>query len=250
MKNHNFENERKEDFNQPKDDKENAIEKPDLSKIEENDPSLIDGYKVIYNKEVPFDIKLETKDDTKDLASFELIRCKILSDAVNPDGTPTRVKFELSWESDLLFHYTNIVDEEAFADIKKKQNLNLEFQQYCNLVTKICDDCINTPDTYIAVFTIKKDIPSKLQFTKGSDFKFLELLLLEFKSTPEDIVQKHMLYRFAYLKAKLEYNKKAIKAAGDVILECNPDIVNPMLDNNDNYSLDVKKFFGNNMVDN
>ena len=242
---HNTQQGKNEDFNNPQDNLEDAIEKPDLSKIEAKDPSLADGFKVIYNKEVPLDIKIETNEGPKDLASFELIRCKILSDAVNPEGVPTRVKFELSWESDLLFYYTNLVDEEAFADIKKKQNLNLDFPEYCNLVTKICDDCISSPDTFIGVFTIRKDSVSKLQFIKGSDFKFLELLLLEFKSTPEDIVQKQMVYRFALLKTKLEYNKKAIKTAGDVILECNPDVINPMLDDNDNYHLDINKFFGN-----
>ena len=132
---------------------------------------------------------------------------------------------------------------------KKKQNLNIDFPQYSNLVTKICDDCISSPDIFIGVFTIKKDGISQLQFIKGSDFKFLELLLLDFTNSSDDIIQKHMLYRFAYLKSKLNYNKKALKAAGDVILECNPEIMNPILDNNDNYLLDVNKFFGNKMVE-
>lgn len=238
-----------EEINQPQVNLEDAIGKPDLSAIEAKDPSLMDGYKIVYNKEVPLDIKLDTNDGIKDLASFENLRCKILSDAVNPEGTPTKIKFELSWESNLTFHYTNVVDEQKFMDMKKKQNLNIDFPQYCNLVTKICDDCINSPDTFIGVFTIKKDGISQLQFIKGSDFKFLELLLLDFKNSSDEIIQKHMLYRFAYLKANLDYNKKAIKTAGDVILECNPDIMNPILDNNDNYQLDINKFFGNKMVD-
>ena len=133
--------------------------------------------------------------------------------------------------------------------ILNKQNLNIDFPQYCNPFTKICDDCIKTPETFIGVFTIRKDGISQLQFIKGSDFKFLELLLLDFKNSSDDIIQKHMLYRFAYLKAKLDYNKKAIKAAGDVIMECNPEIINPILDNNDNYHLDVNKFFGNKMIE-
>lgn len=241
---------RSDKFNSPQIELEDAIGKPDLSKVESKDPSLIDGYKIIYNKEIPLDIKIETKDGPKDLASYELIGCKILSDAANPEETPTRVKFELSWERDLNFHFFNIVDEETFAVIKKKQNLNLEFAQYCNLVTKICDDCLKTPDTYIGEFTIQNDGVSKLLFIKGSDFKYLDLLSLEFTKSPEDMIQKHMLYRFAYLKAKISYYKKAIKTAGDVILDCNPDVVTPMLDNYDNYKLDIDKFFSNKKVEN
>ena len=58
-----------------------------------------------------------------------------------------------------------------------------------------------------------------------------------------------MLYRFAYLKEKLEYDKKALKIAGDVILDCNPDIMNTILDTNDNYKLDINKFFANKTVE-
>ena len=239
-----------EEYNPPQVDLEDAIDKPDLSTIESKDPSLIDGYKIIFNKEVPLDIKLDTNEGPKDIASFENIGCKLLSDAVNPEGTPTRVKLELSWESNLTFHYTNIVDEQKFLDMKKKQNLNIDFAQYCNLVTKICDDCIKTPETFIGVFTIRKDGISQLQFIKGSDFKFLELLLLEFKNSPDELIKKHMIYRFAYIKSKLEYDKKALKVSGDVILECNPDIMQPILESNDNYTLDVNKFFKNKTFEN
>ena len=38
--------------NPPQVDLEDAIDMPDLSTIESKDPSLIDGYKIIYNKEV------------------------------------------------------------------------------------------------------------------------------------------------------------------------------------------------------
>ena len=96
------------------------------------------------------------------------------------------------------------------------------------------------------MFTIQKDDGiSKLQFVKGSDFKFLELLLLEFNKSSDEIIQKDMLYRFSYLKSKLEYDKKVIKIAGDVIMECNQDVIGPILETNDNYNLDINKFFGN-----
>ena len=181
--------------------------------------------------------------ETKEVASFELIRFKLLSDALNEEDTAKRVKLELSWESDLLFHYTNIVDENSFLDIKKKQNLNIDFSGYCILVTKICDDCIKNPEVFIGELTIQKDGIAQLRFVKGSDFKDLELLQLEFKNSSEEVIKKHMIYRFTYLKAKIEYDKKVLKIAGDVILDCNPDVMQPILESNDGYNLDVNKFF-------
>ena len=250
MKNNQYSRDERSDINYRDDDLEDAIPKPNLSSVESKDPSLIDGYKIIYNKEVPLDIKYETNEETKQIAEFESIRFKLLSDAVNDEGIPQCVKLELSWESDLLFHYTNIVDENTFLNIKKKQNLNIDFPDYCDLVIKICDNCIKNPDIFIGELTIQKDGIAKLQFIKGSDFKFLELLLLEFKNSSDEIIKKHMIYRFTYLKSKIEYDKKALKIAGDVILECNPDIMQPILESNDNYTLDVNKFFKNKTFEN
>ena len=224
---------------------EDAITEPDLSNIESTDPSLSDGFRISYNKEVPLDIKIETEEGPKDIAQFETINVKLLSDAANDKVEPTRIKVELSWESDLFFHYTNIVNEETFSEVKKKQNLNIGFKEYANLIEKICEDCINLPDTYLGVFTIRKDDGiSELQFVKVSDFKDLDLIMLEFKKSSDEIIHKDMLYRFSYLKSKLEYDKKMIKIAGDVITKCNPDIFDPILESNNNYNIDVNKFFG------
>ena len=235
------------DINQQEIDLENAIENPNLSNLESKDPSLIDGFKIVYNKEIPMDLKLKLKDEEKDIALFELIRCKILSDSIDNES-PKRIKIELSSEKDLFFHYTNIVDENTFLDMKKKQKLTIDFSEYCNLIENICENCINSPDSYIGVFLIQKEGLSKLQFVKSSDFKFLELLILEFKCSSDEIINKHMIYRFTQLKSKLEYEKKCIKLAGNVILENNPDILQNILENNENYLVNVNKYFGKQLV--
>ena len=58
---------------------------------------------------------------------FKSIRCKLLSDAINQEGIPKKVKLEISWESDFHFHYTNIVDEQTFSDMKKRQDIKIDF---------------------------------------------------------------------------------------------------------------------------
>ena len=239
----NYQNEEISDSNSRNIPLEDAISKPDLSSIESKDPSLSGGFKIMYNKEVPLDLKHQTNEGLEDIASLELIRFKILSDAKGEEAPPTGVKIELSWEKDLLFHYTNIIDEQKFSDMKNEQKFIIDFPEYCNAIQKICDNCINNTDIYIGEFTIGKNGVSELRFIKSTSFKDLDLLFLEFKNSPKEIIRKQMLYKFAYVKSMLEYNKKVIKVAGDTILECNPDIMNPILDNNDKFNLDINKFF-------
>lgn len=223
-----------------------SIKKPDFSQIESKDPSLANGYKIFYNKEVPLDLKLETKEGIKDVGSFQQIKFKILSKVDKNEEKSNRIKIELSWEKDILFHFFNITDENTFLKLKKSQDLNIDFPKYADLVKLLCENCINNPEVYIGEFIIQKEGISKLQFIKVSDFKLLDLVTLTFKNSPDNIIKKHVLYRFGYIKSKLEYNKKALKAAGDVILELNPSIVNPILEENDHINVNVKQYFETN----
>ena len=91
----NYQNEEISDLNSRNIPLEDAISKPDLSSIESKDPSLSGGFKIIYNKEVPLDLKHQTNEGIEDIASLELIRFKILSDATGKGDPSTRVKIEL-----------------------------------------------------------------------------------------------------------------------------------------------------------
>ena len=233
-------------INQIQNNLEDAISEPELTSIESKDPSLYNDYKILYNKEVPLDLIYEDREEPDNIVSSALIRFKLLYKAKSTEEFPLNVKLELSWENDIFFLYTNFVDINIFAEIKRNQKFNIDFTQYCKLIERLCDNCIKDPDAYFGEFIIQNDGVSKLQFIKITPFKDLELLNLEFKKVSDKIIEKHILYRFGYIKSKLEYNKKVMKVAGDVINECNPEIIQPFLERNDNYNLNIKKFFGNN----
>jgi hypothetical protein len=77
----------------------------DFSAIEELDPSLSEGHRLAYDKEVPFELRLEDTNGPQEVASFEAIRAKIL--LIGDDNNPQQVRLELSCENDLFFHFTN-----------------------------------------------------------------------------------------------------------------------------------------------
>ena len=52
----------------------------ETSAIEEMDPSIADGYRVIYDREAPFELRLqETGDSPQEVGTLEAIRVKILT---------------------------------------------------------------------------------------------------------------------------------------------------------------------------
>jgi len=102
------------------------------------------------------EIKIKAKNNEKDLASFEPIKCKLLIDCENGNNMPNLIKIELSSENDIYFHFTNIVDEKKFEKIKKEQNLNINFPQVCQLFEKMCENCRAYPNEYICFFVLNK----------------------------------------------------------------------------------------------
>jgi len=88
-----------------KDDAHTVLGNFDFSQIEELDPSLSEGHRLVYDREVPLELRLEDSSGPQEVASFEAIRAKILimGDEINP----TQIRLELSCENDLFFHFTN-----------------------------------------------------------------------------------------------------------------------------------------------
>jgi hypothetical protein len=83
---------------------DNIVGNFDFSAIEELDPSLAEGHRIVYDKEVPFELRLEDSNGPQEVASFEAIRTKIL--VLGDDVNPHQIRLELSCENDLFFHFT------------------------------------------------------------------------------------------------------------------------------------------------
>ena len=77
----------------------------DLLSLDEMDPSLTEGHRLSYDREVPFELRLEDNIGPQEVASFEAIRAKVLM--IGDETNPTQIRLELSCENDLFFHFTN-----------------------------------------------------------------------------------------------------------------------------------------------
>ena len=210
-----------------------AIPNPDFSKIDSQDPLLKEGYKLVFQKEIPMDIKIQTKKENKEISSFEAITFKVFKIQSSSNSIPTHIKIELSSENDLFFNFTSIIDEEIFKVIKEKQNLTIDYKDFLETIEELCENCLNDAEIYIAIFLMKKDGSASLNIIKELDVKYIELLKLEFVNSPDEVIKKQMLYRFAALKSKLDYYKNCLEITGDIILEKNPSIISQMLEYNE-----------------
>ena len=202
---------------------EDVIANFDFSEIEEKDPSLSEGHKMLYDREVPFELRLEDNNGPQEVASFEALRCKIL--IKNEDSAQFQIRLELSCENDLFFHFTSDIDEETFKIMQENQKLTVNFTEYSNLVKRLFNNCINEPQSYIAVFIMQKEGTARLDFIQNIEYKFIELLSIDFVNSPDDTIRKQISYRYNALRTKLELMQNRIKVINNIIKIKNPSLL-------------------------
>merc|ERR1719162_2599693 len=102
------------------------LEAFDFTAIEEMDPSLAEGHRVVYDREVPFELRVQDAETgPQEVGTLEAIRGKIL--IMGDEQMPQHCRIELTSENDLFFHYTHSVDEASFRSMQENQKLMIDF---------------------------------------------------------------------------------------------------------------------------
>ena len=209
--------------NSVSDSSTNVLANFDFSEIDAKDPSLSEGHKLIYNREVPFELRLEDNDGPQEVASFEAIRCKILIGG--EENNPVQIRLELSCENDLFFHFTSDIDEETYKVMQENQKLTVNFSEFYNLVKRLFNNCINEPQSYISVFIMQKEGTGRLDFIQNIEYKFIELLSIDFVNSPDDIVKKQISYRYNIIRTKLELMLNRVQSISNIVKNKNPSLL-------------------------
>ena len=111
----------------------------DFSTIDDMDPSLADGHHVYFEREVPFELRVQSSDSEVDSGdapgSLEAIKVKILLRGV--DSCPESVRVELSSEGDLFFHYVHEVRDRDYREVQETQRLMVDFSDYASVLVRM-----------------------------------------------------------------------------------------------------------------
>jgi len=202
----------------------------DFSAIEEMDPSLADGYHIIYDREVPFEVRNQFENETVRQGTLENIKVKILM--LGSEDAPTSLRLELSSEGDLFFHYMQVIDEISYRLIQDAQKLMVEFHEYSNVLIRMLNSCIRDPHIFLGIFTMHgdvrgsgKDIDARLDFIQNMEYKFVELMTCVFIRSSEEVVQHQITYRYNSMKQKLAILSSRLHEINNLVKTKNPSLL-------------------------
>lgn len=196
----------------------------DFSAIEEMDPSLADGHRVLYDREVPFELRIQDPSSgPQEVGTLESIRVKLL--LLGEDAAPQHIKVELTSENDLFFHYIHSVDEAGFRVMQDSQKLMIEFAEFPTILVRMLNSCIKEPHSFLAVFIMRRDGQARLDFIQNIEYKFIELLSCDFMASTEEMVRQQITYRYTAVKNKLALLQARMQDIHALVKVKNPSLL-------------------------
>lgn len=196
----------------------------DFQQIEELDPSLAEGHHVAYDREVPFELRVQDAETgPQEVGTLEAIKCKILM--LGDESNPQHVRIELTSENDLFFHYTHSVNEGDFRRMQDAQKLMIDFVDYQSVLVKMLNSCIKEPHSFLAVFVMQRDGHARLDFIQNMEYKFVELLSCDFVASPEEVVRQQISFRYNSVKTKLSLMQARLQDISALVKVKNPSLL-------------------------
>jgi hypothetical protein len=196
----------------------------DFGSMEDLDPSLGQGFKTVYDREVPFEVRSRFGEEQSKPGQLELIKVKIL--IMGTDDSPTVVRVEMSSESDLFFHYMHMVDDKEFRRIQETQKLVVDFIDYATILIRMLNSCIKEPHVHLAILTIFSETEeARLDFIQNMEYKFVELMYCTCHRSPDETVQQHITYRYNAMKQKLGLVQGRLQEITNLVKVKNPSLL-------------------------
>lgn len=196
----------------------------DVATVEARDPSLVGGWRIVYERECPFELrKQRTVESPQEVGTLEAVKVKLLM--LGPENSPEALKAEVSSESNLFFHYSYTVDEEGFRVLQEEQKLMVEFEEFARVLVHMLNDCIDQPDTHMAVFVLHEEGPGRLDFIQNMEYRFVELLTCSFAPSDEELVRQHITYRYDAVKARLGETRSRLTEMHALVKAKNPSLL-------------------------
>ena len=196
----------------------------DFSAIEEMDPSLGEGHHVIYDREVPFELRIQDSGSgPQEVGTLEAIKTKVL--VMGEDSNPRHIKIELISENDLFFHYIHSIDEAGFRSMQESQKLMIEFSELPTILVRMLNASIKEPHSFLAVFIMHRDGRARLDFIQNIEYKFIELLSLDFVASTEETVRQQITFRYNSVKSKLAILQARLQDISALVKVKNPSLL-------------------------
>ena len=141
----------------------------------DNDETETIFYEIFYDNEISLEFRNSENQETLD----RVIRLRVMT--YKEDTILKQIKFEILDDSDLYYFVESIINEEKFEQLKKENQLNIDFDSFPNEVRFMLDDSQTTGGETKIIFIEENDGSGVMQFSQALELKSVEVLKINFE---------------------------------------------------------------------
>jgi hypothetical protein len=93
------------------------------------------------------------------------------------------------------------------------------------VIVKMLNSCIKEPHSFLAVFVMQRDGRATLDFIQNIEYKFIELLSLDFMASPEDVIRQSITFRYNSVKSKLAIMQARLSDVNNMVKVKSPSLL-------------------------
>jgi hypothetical protein len=87
------------------------------------------------------------------------------------------------------------------------------------------NSCLREPHSFLAVFVMQRDGHATLDFIQNIEYKFVELLSLEFVASGEDVIRQQITFRYNSVKSKLALMQARLQDVNKMVKVKSPSLL-------------------------
>jgi len=142
---------------------------------------------------VEMNFQLNLPNETEPLDS----RIKFYSQLSTDKKTLNNFRIQITSDINVFFVYQASFSRENFEELKVKQQLNVDFNNFPNVLKEMFSS-----KEYSVLFTFEDESKASLKFQQKLKFKVVDILSIYFSAAPIELIQQIVQYRFTQLKCE------------------------------------------------
>jgi len=113
-------------------------------KIDEMDPCIPKGSKVLFDGTVPFEVRIGEINQRQNTQTIQNLRVRVMQSEYIFEGQTkiSEIKIEITSEEDIFFYLKTVINHTIFNSIQGTQKLTINFHELAPLLVKILSLCI------------------------------------------------------------------------------------------------------------
>ena len=87
------------------------------------------------------------------------------------------------------------------------------------------NSCVKEPQAYLGILTLFPNNSARLDFIQNMSYKFVELMSCACQRTEEEVMQRHITYRYNSMKQKLSAMGARLYEMSNLVKTKNPSLL-------------------------